>query len=725
MELVERDKEAGNWAERGAVPSLVPASLDPLLDVTLDSSALLKPPSPTPSSQQFGTSALAKVPLLPTTDSDRPILLDKAKIGDKPCASSEPQSEFEVQISALLEDSHAQEEDSDSVDIPLYQPSSKAAETPTFSERKRTDFRSVEAEKDYFALKTTNQSKDSVMKSSVCEEPQEFFSFASKSEERAGNPKAEFSFTATKEAFQSQSQPDKPQIDQPDSPAQSSTRVPELKLTHLPDSTSPLVDQMVRAVRPAPPSFPSKTRSVKRQRFIKKREERPTGELHESGEEVKTGQVPIRPSRKVKLKERREVVDLASQIDGNSSAARMIQENPSFAQDPAQKPFILQETYIEEAPFRPVSSFTPDTDQPVLPASPAVRSRPKPVSRELPDAISGRSGSPALGANPLLKTHSDNEGDDDFSICTPGNVLSKVSSLKPFQGQSAAFEGERIREEGANPEEDIQELRVEDKTAEAQVEEKAEAWERKREVKWSQEEDKKQDLDTSFSPMLDSGPPARAPAYFSEPSAPRAQPRPQAFRPEERPRPTQELPITHNELWPLFEHIDIQNYLESVDAPTPQKVSCFSRCFRAAPIELEGRLKDQIGRIYALTHIELDDSALHTQLLENVWRFLVRSMRDYKRHGKHWEMVGFQGTDPGKELGNVGVFGLLQLLFLACNMPDDAEAILIYSRKPITSFPFAAISLHLSEVAVKTLRTGKLDKEIEKRGEAYRTVRTR
>jgi hypothetical protein len=58
-------------------------------------------------------------------------------------------------------------------------------------------------------------------------------------------------------------------------------------------------------------------------------------------------------------------------------------------------------------------------------------------------------------------------------------------------------------------------------------------------------------------------------------------------------------------------------------------------------------------------------------------------------------------------------------------MPDEADAILTYSRQPESPFPFAKVSLRISAITIETLRAGKLNKLIVKREEAYRTVRTK
>ena len=194
---------------------------------------------------------------------------------------------------------------------------------------------------------------------------------------------------------------------------------------------------------------------------------------------------------------------------------------------------------------------------------------------------------------------------------------------------------------------------------------------------------------------------------------------------EERSKPKEQLVtplITHSQVWPVFEQMDIRTYREPPRKEEPQRVSWMSRCFRAAPVELEDNLKDQRDRIYALLHVAFNESPLHLQVLMSVWKFLTRSKEDCARLGHHWDRLGFQGADPATDLRSMGIFGLLQLLFLACYLPKEAEEILAYSRESGCNFPFAAVSLNMTKVTIEALREGKLNKLIISCGEAYRTV---
>jgi hypothetical protein len=237
----------------------------------------------------------------------------------------------------------------------------------------------------------------------------------------------------------------------------------------------------------------------------------------------------------------------------------------------------------------------------------------------------------------------------------------------------------------------------------------------------------------------DMGPPiapvstATSNTFFSKPPPAPSQPPVQedewdkatALAIEERSKPKEQLLtslITHNEVWPVFEHMDIRTYREPQQKVEPPRVSWMSKCFRAAPVELEDNLKDQRDRIYALLHVTFNDSPLHLQVLMSLWKFLTRTKEDCPRYGHHWDRLGFQGADPATDLRSMGIFGLLQLLFFACYLPEETDTILTYSRQSGCNFPFAAVSLNITKMTIEALREGKLNKLIVKCGEAYRTV---
>ena len=200
----------------------------------------------------------------------------------------------------------------------------------------------------------------------------------------------------------------------------------------------------------------------------------------------------------------------------------------------------------------------------------------------------------------------------------------------------------------------------------------------------------------------------------------------QAVEERSKPKPTLVTSlITHSEVWRIFEQMDIRQYREPEAKEPVQKVSWMSRCFRTMPVELEDGLKEQRDRIIALLHVAFNDSPLHLQILMSVWKFLMKSKEDCGRYGHHWDRLGFQGADPATDLRSMGIYGLLQILFFVSNLPDEADAILTYSRQSGCNFPFAAVSLNITKMTIETLREGKLNKLIVRCGEAYRTVRTR
>lgn len=78
--------------------------------------------------------------------------------------------------------------------------------------------------------------------------------------------------------------------------------------------------------------------------------------------------------------------------------------------------------------------------------------------------------------------------------------------------------------------------------------------------------------------------------------------------------------------------------------------------------------------------------------------------------GTHWDIIGFQGTDPATDFRGVGMLGLLQPLALAiCNAAFMLDAVNL-SHSPSQGFPFMVLSLNVTQIVLVSLRDGHLDK---------------
>lgn len=184
--------------------------------------------------------------------------------------------------------------------------------------------------------------------------------------------------------------------------------------------------------------------------------------------------------------------------------------------------------------------------------------------------------------------------------------------------------------------------------------------------------------------------------------------------------------VSFGEIWTVFEAMDIRAYRdpqEEEEKKQPQRrVSWMMKCFSSQPEELDESLIDQRRRIFALLKVPFNESPLHLQILMSVWKHLTATSDDPPRYGHHWDKLGFQGADPATDLRSMGIFGLLQLLFLASALKSEALAILAYSRESGCNFPFAAVSLNISKIMVESLREGKLNKVLNRCREVLMTV---
>lgn len=683
----------------------------------------------------------------------------RAKTIDSPTTvkALKRKSTFEAVMQEWLQNPHEEEEDSESGDIPLYQPTRQLhsgeripAKTPSFTAEKETTVAGFEGETDSFAISKTEDSSPlpsfqrtgvsfptppeplGVRKTEFTDEnSEEYFSFKAKSRASTEIKPEEFSFKPGWKVEERADVGETDSVSPAADPKQDSLPAPQIDdsrglSSHKPAVSSALMDELVRAKgTTTPPASSSTSRSFRRYKLP----ESHSNGLQESdisaGLGEKSADNPDRRDKKADLEgqiepQDREFPPAAGEESQGTPLKTLLSETEPLVQGRTDS------TRPVDSPDYPSTSY-----QLVSSASPDSRPRPRQLIKEFEgSAMRLTKESLALAAESQRKDKSDREEDASLPVDMqqkgPAEKYphSGATKLPIERGQKATTaEKESMRSESK--------LKAIDRIA-PKIRKREEAG--KRQVEQEEDKDDRgqmwKDPNTSLDPMLD-----RSIAPISSSNSP---PKPLVARApkiEESKVPAsaieqalifQEQPfVTHSDIWPLFLQIQIAAKSDPVTLETPMKSSCLTRCFRAAPIELNDTLKDQLRRIYALTEERLSENVLHLQVLMNVWKFLNKSKTDCRRYGQHWGRLGFQGTDPGKELGEMGIFGLLQLLFLASKMPDEADAILTYSRQPESTFPFAKVSLRISAITIETLRAGKLNKLIVKREEAYRTVRTK
>lgn len=120
--------------------------------------------------------------------------------------------------------------------------------------------------------------------------------------------------------------------------------------------------------------------------------------------------------------------------------------------------------------------------------------------------------------------------------------------------------------------------------------------------------------------------------------------------------------------------------------------------------------KDLIISIAATPFSEND---LNVAILKTIfWR--LKGGKSVMRFGKHWEEIGFQGTNPATDLRGVGLLGLICILnwFKREESSSLALAAFRLSLDPIQNFPFCVMSINVTRLCLQQLKAGNLNREI-------------
>nr|CAD7432301.1 unnamed protein product [Timema monikensis] len=136
------------------------------------------------------------------------------------------------------------------------------------------------------------------------------------------------------------------------------------------------------------------------------------------------------------------------------------------------------------------------------------------------------------------------------------------------------------------------------------------------------------------------------------------------------------------------------------------------------PPNLHEQLLAERDLVFAIAQCKLDlEDCVHYRMLQTVYQRLTGTRLDCTCYGSHWQQIGFQGNDPGTDLRGVGMFGLLQLLYLASSphLMPLARDIYRVSLDEQQNFPLAVLSLNMTRMALQTLRQGLLNRECNER----------
>ncbi|MDB4339402.1 hypothetical protein N9995_00200, partial [bacterium] len=187
--------------------------------------------------------------------------------------------------------------------------------------------------------------------------------------------------------------------------------------------------------------------------------------------------------------------------------------------------------------------------------------------------------------------------------------------------------------------------------------------------------------------------------------------------------------ITFEEAWTFFKRLN----REAVRANIVEHAAPVG-CFAALREKLLGRpelsseaLKGERELVFCCGQVgfgqgEYDGSslipnALHLKMLQTVYAHLMGPPYLGKpRYGSHWEAIGFQGSDPATDLRDLGMFSVLQMVYLVSppqlrkvrqifRFASEHEEVFGAAGR---GFPFTLSCISLSRVCLEVLRAGSL-----------------
>ncbi|XP_062504330.1 uncharacterized protein LOC134181132 [Corticium candelabrum] len=183
--------------------------------------------------------------------------------------------------------------------------------------------------------------------------------------------------------------------------------------------------------------------------------------------------------------------------------------------------------------------------------------------------------------------------------------------------------------------------------------------------------------------------------------------------------------VTFAEVLAYFQSADLSKQMVNI-RPTEQHGGLSAvRHVLFGPPKLRHSLHKERDLIFAIALFGFDNSqTLHNRILQTIYRKLTGTNFDCSRFGSHWQLVGFQGSDPITDLRGTGFLGLVHLLCFLMEARTHSLALEIFklSQDEVQHFPFCAMSINITRIALQSLREGALSKECNSRGEVIGVV---
>ncbi|BES96134.1 ELMO CED-12 domain containing 3 [Nesidiocoris tenuis] len=163
---------------------------------------------------------------------------------------------------------------------------------------------------------------------------------------------------------------------------------------------------------------------------------------------------------------------------------------------------------------------------------------------------------------------------------------------------------------------------------------------------------------------------------------------------------------------------------KEIDKPPPEKTK-FCEVFKWFKFPVLGEeLSKEFNFISSLTKCGLNWSDnVQFRILQTIYKKLTGARLDCPQRGTHWQLIGFQGNDPATDLRSVGLFGLLQFLYLTSEkMMPLAQKLYKVANSENQPFPLAVLSLNLTNIVLNVFNSGRLNRECTARKSVMDTL---
>eukprot|EP00347_Sterkiella_histriomuscorum_P018145 403346620 len=182
--------------------------------------------------------------------------------------------------------------------------------------------------------------------------------------------------------------------------------------------------------------------------------------------------------------------------------------------------------------------------------------------------------------------------------------------------------------------------------------------------------------------------------------------------------------ITYDESITYFSSkADLSPQLREVEQQENQKArnagffSNIASCIFISKLQNE-QLNNERMLLLSISRLPFNyEVAEHEIMIKSIYKKLMKNEGQCRSIGNHWVDIGFQSSDPKRDIRGAGMLGVLQLLFFVDNFRESSHLILDHSRNQKHEFPLACQMFEYSVITIRLLKDQKINKLCNKEGE--------